>query len=111
MFSRKKNKDSLLKDDAKYPLEELERHVGKAIEVHYLDQNKSRIERAVLRFPPCQKFFYIGTSERSFHIVYWDKLEHNGKRSIVRLIKDTDDNIIYENKDIPFDMDATSHSF
>ena len=87
---------------SKYPLNILAGHAGRIIEVHYLNQGVSKIEKAVLKFAPSGDSFYIGNST-GYHIVHWDKTDANNKRDIVRLILDEKGEKLYENNLVPFD--------
>jgi len=86
----------------KYPLNTLAMHVGRIIEVHYLNQGVPKIEKSVLKFAPCDESFYIGDSI-GYHIVHWDRIDANNKRDIVKLILDEKGTKIYENHAVPFD--------
>ncbi|MCK5333312.1 MAG: hypothetical protein KAJ24_02285 [Candidatus Aenigmarchaeota archaeon] len=84
---------------SKYPLEALGKYVGKIIEVHQLD---GTCERAVLKLPPGDEFFYLGSSPTALdrHIVYWDREQpQNMGRSAVARIMDEDGTEIYRNSE------------
>ena len=102
IFGREESQKQTENQKTKYPLAELEKCVGEMIEVHHLDLNIPKITTETLKCPPNEVFFYLEKGSHS-HLVYWDDSSFNGQRTAVKLIKDHQGKVIYENKEIPFD--------
>ena len=87
-------------EKSNYPLEELAKHVGKEIEVCYVNSDFLRKERGILVFPPNGRFFYIGKDKKSYHIIHWDNTDFKDKRNAVVCIRNITGNEIYRNNEI-----------
>lgn len=105
-FFKKNGKEKSVETQAnhQYPLEELGKLVGQLIEVYYIDRDEERLpEKATLRFPPCHEHFYIG-SDSGYHIIHWERIDMDGKKFAVRLIKDSEGKVIYDNPHVPYNF-------
>ena len=96
--------------DVHYPISTLSEHIGKRMEVHYLDLNTPCVEDATLGTAPSDKCFYLSLDGVERHIVYWNNVHGDGRLSGVKLIKLNED-IVYCNDNILFDyQDAVRYN-
>jgi len=80
----------------------LEDYLGKEIEIHYIYQGESIIETGYLHIKT-EKGIYVGDKEkRGYHLINFDSKDSKNDRYGIRLIKDKNKEIIYDNKEIPF---------
>lgn len=86
----------------------LSEYVGEIIEVYYLQQGKEEIEqkiaRGILKFPPTEDFFYIGTETGGYHIIEFGPKDTPQGEEGVGLIKDKEGREIYRNEKIPLKL-------
>lgn len=85
-------------------LPSLTEHIGKALEVHYMDAGLSQIIDAHLNASPNNQSFYLTISDTDTNIVYWYNQEPDGTVSGVKLIK-YDGRVLYRNDALPFDYE------
>lgn len=86
------------------PLPSLTEHIGKALEVHYIDAGLSQIIDAHLNASPNDHSFYLAISDTDTNIVYWYNHEPDGTVSGVKLIKQGGQ-VLYRNDALPFDYE------
>lgn len=102
LFARPENETSVTEDakDGLYP--SLENLIGERIEVHYInaDVSKVRTERLI---HTGTDFFYVGKSTTSKYVIHWDFHDMDGRKHAVKLLRDSQGNTLYENKDLVFD--------
>lgn len=89
-------------ENSNLPLAELNKHIGKILEVYYIQKGHEIVEVSQLVFPASDLHFYLG-EKSGYHIIHWDHTDHQGHRFAVKLIKAGTENIIYQNDEIPFD--------
>lgn len=89
-------------EDSDLPLAELNQHLGKIIEVNYIQQGQERVETSQLVFPASDRHFYL-REQSGYHIIHWNHTDHQGNLFAVKLIKAGTDSIIYQNDQLPFD--------
>jgi hypothetical protein len=91
-----------------YPIEELASHVGEQLEFHYLNQDIAKIEIATLLTKPTEEMMYIGSNDMHMHALMWmTRSATSKKQDSIRLIKDLEGKVLYENPEIPFENPST----
>ena len=90
------------------PVQALTKHVGEALEVHYMDAGLSQIIDAHLTSLPSEKSFYLSLNDMDTNIVYWYDKDSSGLLSGVKLIKLRGE-ILYNNDALPFDYEKAEH--
>ncbi|MFA6329552.1 MAG: hypothetical protein WCX64_02600 [Candidatus Micrarchaeia archaeon] len=78
-------------------------HVGKKIEVHYLDLGKPKISIRPLLETPNAEGMRLG-EHLNHHWIWWDFTDPvSGRNFTVKRVKDAKGNLIFERKDVKFD--------
>lgn len=106
------NNSSVAEDhsNGKYPVDELRRHPDNKIKILYLCCGEYRAygfdgaPEAFLKPNPANEFFYIGDGKSAQWIVYWHRVDNDGKISAVKYIEIGGEKI-YENPEIPFNLE------
>ena len=93
---------------AKPPVQILTQHVGKNLEVHYMDAGLPQILDAHLTSSPNENSFYLSLNGLDTNIVYWYAKDFDGLVSGVKLIK-ANGEILYTNDALPFDYKRVEH--
>ena len=87
-----------MKQNCKYPIEELSKYIGKYLRVLWVDCDKPKDLLGKLVYEPTNNGLYIGEKEH-YGLVHWDWTTPGGFRSYIISISDDKDNLIWKRDD------------
>jgi len=101
--SEKIEKNTSIEEEPEY-LKKLKDQVGKEVTVKYIAGSKHLIETGILKKVPSSEYFYLArkANPEHYHLIDMDRTNDRGERYAVRLIEDSEGNVIYGNRNVPF---------